>query len=136
MLAAQMDLQSTCMHVRRAGREANAGNHLGASAESVSRARARVRALKNWRRAKYAVTRKITQDMLGVQRKCARAPPSTAALFGPACKQPCKRSNAGHLRCCWLSCCAQATILGTSVRVLALLQIMGGVRMLRQSSIA
>ena len=29
------------------------------------------RAAKNWRKAKVAVTRKITKDMLGVQRKCA-----------------------------------------------------------------
>ena len=41
----------------------------GAGAEGVRRARARLRALRNWRRAKYAVTKKITQDMLGLQRR-------------------------------------------------------------------
>lgn len=64
--------------------EANAGNHLGASAESVARARARMRALKNWRRAKFAVTRKITQDMLGVQRKCGRSFLSPCLEAGPS----------------------------------------------------
>ena len=40
---------------------------LGTAEATPSRSRAR--AQKNWRRAKYAVTRKITQDMLGVQRR-------------------------------------------------------------------
>ena len=40
------------------------------SAEAMRNARSHVRAVKNWRRAKYAVTKKITEDMLGVQRKC------------------------------------------------------------------
>ncbi|KAK9905596.1 hypothetical protein WJX75_002717 [Coccomyxa subellipsoidea] len=39
------------------------------SAEAMRNARSHVRAVKNWRRAKYAVTKKITEDMLGVQRK-------------------------------------------------------------------
>lgn len=34
-------------------------------------ARRHMRAVKNWKRAKYAVTKKITQDMLGVQRRSA-----------------------------------------------------------------
>ena len=40
------------------------------SVEAMRNARSHVRAVKNWRRAKYAVTKKITEDMLGVQRKC------------------------------------------------------------------
>ncbi len=39
------------------------------TSEAVRNARSHVRAVKNWRRAKYAVTKKITEDMLGVQRK-------------------------------------------------------------------
>jgi hypothetical protein len=46
---------------------AGAGN-----AEAAARQRSHARARRNWRRAKYAVTRKITQDMLGVQRRLAR----------------------------------------------------------------
>lgn len=41
----------------------------GLNGESNAQHRSRARALRNWRRAKYAVTRKITQDMLGVQRR-------------------------------------------------------------------
>lgn len=39
------------------------------AAEAVRNARSHMRAVKNWRRAKYAVTKKITEDMLGVQRR-------------------------------------------------------------------
>lgn len=65
---------------------AGAGN-----AEADARHRSHARARRNWRRAKYAVTRKITQDMLGVQRRWA-CPYSMAAVEllkhpGRACKR-------------------------------------------------
>ena len=41
----------------------------GLNGEANAQHRSRARARRNWRRAKYAVTRKITQDMLGVQRR-------------------------------------------------------------------
>ncbi len=46
-------------------RNASSGPNAEANAPHLIRARAR----RNWRRAKYAVTRKITKDMLGVQRR-------------------------------------------------------------------
>ena len=64
---------------------AGAGN-----AEADARQRSHVRARRNWRRAKYAVTRKITQDMLGVQCRWACLSPVAAVAFlkrpGRACK--------------------------------------------------
>ncbi|CAL8471980.1 g11522 [Coccomyxa elongata] len=45
------------------------GESVQKAAEAVRNARSHVRAVKNWRRAKYAVTKKITEDMLGMQRK-------------------------------------------------------------------
>lgn len=46
------------------------GESVQKAAEAVRNARSHMRAVKNWRRAKYAVTKKITEDMLGMQRKC------------------------------------------------------------------
>ncbi len=46
------------------------GDNAQKTAETARNARSHIRAVKNWRRAKYAVTKKITEDMLGMQRKC------------------------------------------------------------------
>jgi hypothetical protein len=54
------------------------GSVHGGSAQRAPNAmkmtRSHLRAIKNWKRAKYAVTKKITQDMLGVQRRCVVPP--------------------------------------------------------------
>ena len=46
----------------------------GARSAGARRQRSQARAVLNWRRARLAVTRKITTDMLGVQRRCALVP--------------------------------------------------------------
>lgn len=74
----QMETFQEYLAARRT-RSANGSAHGSTNGEAASQrareeaaklTRSRLRAVKNWKRAKYAVTKKITQDMLGVQRRC------------------------------------------------------------------
>ena len=49
------------------------------------RVRSQARAVLNWRRARMAVTRKITTDMLGVQRRCVPSAYSVHRLLRMSC---------------------------------------------------
>ena len=55
--------------VAQKGAEPSTARSASLGTAEATPSRSRARAQKNWRRAKYAVTRKITQDMLGVQRR-------------------------------------------------------------------
>lgn len=88
------------------------GESVQKAAEAVRNARSHMRAVKNWRRAKYAVTKKITEDMLGMQRKCGH-------ILAAPCYHAPNVPRAGHTGClhlvsglrCWFGASISALYL-------------------------